>query len=91
MHYYETEHYIFRYENGSKAEQDIQYIADTQEASYKHITLMLGLSMKEKIHYSLVRQWDENASVDLGNILLTTAVLYQKTKCWLFIMTTFNA
>lgn len=53
MHYYETEHYIFRYENGSKAEQDIKYIADTQEASYKHITLMLGLSMKEKIHYYL--------------------------------------
>lgn len=51
MHHCETEHYIFHYANGSKAQQDIEHIAAVQEASYHHITTMLGLSMNEKIHY----------------------------------------
>ena len=59
MHCYETEHYVFHYESGSKAEQDIKYIADTQESCYRHITLMLGLSMKAKIHYYLYGSREE--------------------------------
>lgn len=51
MYCHETEHYVFHYACGSKAEQDIAQIAAIQEASYKHITTMLGLAMKEKIHY----------------------------------------
>lgn len=49
----ETEHYIFHYAHGSKAEQDIEHIAAVQEASYKHISTILGVMMKEKIHYYL--------------------------------------
>lgn len=51
MHCHETEHYIFHYAHGSKAEQDITHIAAVQEASYKQVTMMLGVSMNEKIHY----------------------------------------
>ncbi len=59
MRCYETEHYIFHYEHGSKAEQDILCIAAEQEASYKHISAMLGVSMKEKIHYYLHNSREE--------------------------------
>ena len=50
---HETEHYIFHYAHGSKAEQDIVHIAAEQEACYKHISTMFGVSMEEKIHYYL--------------------------------------
>lgn len=56
---HETEHYVFHYACGSKAEQDIAQIAAVQEASYKHITAMLGLSMKEKIHYYFYNSREE--------------------------------
>ena len=59
MCFHETEHYIFHYAQGSTAEQDIMRIAAEQEASYKHITTMLGLSMKEKIHYYLYPSCEE--------------------------------
>lgn len=59
MYYHESAHYVFHYAHGSKAEQDIAYIADVQEASYKQITTMLGVSMKKKIHYYLYNSRDE--------------------------------
>lgn len=59
MHCHETEHYIFHYAHGSKAEQDIEHIAAVQEASYKQITTMLGVSMKEKLHYYLYNSREE--------------------------------
>jgi len=59
MYCRETEHYIFHYTPGSKAEQDIEHIAAVQEVSYQHITTMLGLSMKEKIHYYLYNSREE--------------------------------
>ena len=59
MCYHETEHYTFHYAHGSKAAQDIEHIAAVQEASYKHITAMLGLSMKGKIHYYLYNSREE--------------------------------
>ena len=49
VHCFETKHYIFHYESGSKAQRDISCIAAIQEASYQHITLMLGVSKEEKI------------------------------------------
>ena len=52
-HCYESEHYVFHYESGSKAEQDMRFIAATQEACYRHITSILGVSKEEKIHYYL--------------------------------------
>lgn len=59
MNYHETDHYIFHFEHGSKAEQDLHHIAAVQEASYKQITTMLGVSMKEKIHYYLYNSREE--------------------------------
>ncbi len=59
MYCHETEHYIFHYEHGSKAEQDIICIATVQEASYRYISTMLGVSMKEKIHYYLYHSSEE--------------------------------
>lgn len=53
MNCHETEHYIFHYSHGSKAEWDVEHIAAVQEASYKHISTMLGVEMKERIHYYL--------------------------------------
>ena len=53
MNIHETEHYIFHYLPGTGAEANISSIADEQEASYRHIRQMLGLSMTEKIHYYL--------------------------------------
>ncbi len=50
---HETEHYVFHAAPGSLAEKDINLIAAEQEASYKHIGNMLGLTMKVKIHYYL--------------------------------------
>lgn len=61
MYCHETEHYIFHYEHASAAERDIALIAHTQESVYKHISLMLGPSMKEKIHYYLY-----DSSEDVG-------------------------
>ncbi len=52
-HCYESEHYVFHYEAGSKAEQDMRFIAANQETCYRHITSMLGVSKEEKIHYYL--------------------------------------
>jgi len=59
MHCYETEHYIFHCESESKAAMEIEHIASVQEASYQYITAMLGLSMKEKIHYYLYGSREE--------------------------------
>lgn len=59
MHCFKTDHYVFHYEPGSKAQQDIQFIAAEQEACYRHISLMLGLAMKEKIHYYLYNSPEE--------------------------------
>lgn len=55
----ESEHYVFRYTAGSIAERDIEQIIAAQEASYRHISLMLGISIKEKIHYYFCNSREE--------------------------------
>ena len=50
---YESEHYIFHYDAGTKAEQDIWQIAAYQEACFRHICAVLDLTPPFKIEYHL--------------------------------------
>ena len=50
---YESEHYIFHYDAGAKAEQDIVQIAAYQEACFRHICAVLDLTPPFKIEYHL--------------------------------------
>ena len=50
---YESEHYIFHYDAGTKAEQDIWQIAAYQEACFRHICAVLDLMPPFKIEYHL--------------------------------------
>ena len=50
---YESEHYIFHYDAGTKAEQDIAQIAAYQEACFRHICAVLDLTPPFKIEYHL--------------------------------------
>lgn len=59
MYCHESEHYIFHCEAGSRAEQNMERIAATQEAAYRHITAMLGVSMSGKIHYHFYNSREE--------------------------------
>lgn len=58
----ETKHYVFHAVPGSLAEQDVKDIAEEQEASYKHVVNMIGLTKQEKIHYYLC-----NCREDVGH------------------------
>jgi len=51
MKNYETEHYIFTYQEKSEAEKDIINIASEQEKSFQSICLELKVKMERKIHY----------------------------------------
>lgn len=55
----ETEHYIFHAAPGSLAAQNVQVIAAEQEASYRYICHMLGLTTGQKIHYYLFNSREE--------------------------------
>lgn len=50
---YESEHYIFHYDAGTKAERDIGQIAAYQEACFNHICAVLDLTPPFKIEYHL--------------------------------------
>lgn len=54
-----TEHYIFHFNEGSQAEQDITSIANYQEACFRHITNCLGIFPNEKIHYYFFNSREE--------------------------------
>lgn len=53
MQTYETEHYIFHYNPGTKAETDIQSIADEQEACFRYICRVLNTQPSFKLQYFL--------------------------------------
>lgn len=53
MKQYETEHYIFRFNEGSKAETDIHEIASCQEACWHYICAVLKSEPDFKIQYIL--------------------------------------
>lgn len=53
MKQYISEHYIFNYYSGSKAEEDILDIAKLQETCYKHICNVLNVELDFKIQYFL--------------------------------------
>ena len=50
---YQSEHYIFNYGEGTKAEQDIAEIAACQEACFRYICGVLGVTPDFKIEYFL--------------------------------------
>ncbi|MGI6509788.1 MAG: hypothetical protein ACOX1L_04320 [Erysipelotrichaceae bacterium] len=51
MKQYESEHYIFNYHSGSKAEEDLLEIVELQEACFKHICNVLKVELDFKIQY----------------------------------------
>lgn len=53
MKCYETEHYVFHYNGGTKAEEDIQSIAAGQEACFRYICKVLRTAPAFKIQYFL--------------------------------------
>ncbi len=53
MQQYMSEHYIFHYSLGTKAEEDVESIAAHQEACYTYITSVLGVNPDYKIQYFL--------------------------------------
>lgn len=53
MKCYETEHYVFHYNGGTKAEEDIQSIAAGQEACFRYICKVLKTVPAFKIQYFL--------------------------------------
>ena len=53
MKQYQSEHYIFNYGEGTKAEQDIAEIAACQEACFRYICGVLGVTPDFKIEYFL--------------------------------------
>lgn len=56
----ETEHYVFHYRPGSRAEKDIQFIAELQELSYTKVTEILEVDFDSKIHYYFYSsRWDK--------------------------------
>lgn len=59
MKTYETNHYIFTYEEGSLAEKDIVKIALEQEKSFYKICNILKVAFPEKIKYYLLDSREE--------------------------------
>lgn len=53
MRRYVSEHYIFHYSSGTKAQEDIAWIASHQEACYQYICAVLGTKPDFKIQYFL--------------------------------------
>lgn len=59
MKQFETEHYLFHYGVGTKAEKDIRQIADYQEACYRYICGVLKVQPDFKIEYFLCESPEE--------------------------------
>lgn len=53
-----TEHYVFRYQEDSRAEQDIQLIAETQERCFSVLSDLLKVQPDFMIYYYLVNTKD---------------------------------
>lgn len=53
MKQFESEHYIFNYGENTKAEQDIIEISNLQEACFRYISSVLGVTPDFKIEYFL--------------------------------------
>lgn len=53
MNCFESEHYLFHYRAGTKAEQDIEAIAAYQENCFRYICHVLGVTPGFKIEYFL--------------------------------------
>ena len=53
MKQFESEHYIFSYQEGSRAERDIAEIASCQEACFRYICGVLNVTPDFKIRYIL--------------------------------------
>ncbi len=66
MNQLETEHYIFNFPCGSKAEQDIQKIAQLQEACACYMCSVLGVRIKFKLQYFLCDTADEVGKLHKG-------------------------
>ncbi len=63
MKRFETEHYIFNFPSGSKAEHDIKKIAENQGACVSYMCAVLGVDMKFKLQYFLC-----NSAEELGQL-----------------------
>ena len=59
MKQYETEHYIFNFNEGSKAEAEIHEIAACQESCYRYICNVLKTQPSFKIEYTLCNTREE--------------------------------
>lgn len=86
----ESEHYIFYYNAGTKAERDIAEIAAQQESCFRHICAVLGVTPDFKIEYFLCDSPEEvghiygndfpcNGFADLPNRIY--AVYNEKIQC----------
>ena len=64
MKTYETDHYIFSYEQGSLAEKEIIQIATTQEEGFAKICNLLKINYTEKIQYFLL-----DSAKEVGKLL----------------------
>ena len=53
MKQFESEHYIFHFNEGSKAEKDIEYISSIQERCFRYICHILRVTPSFKIEYYL--------------------------------------
>ncbi len=67
MNQLETEHYIFNFPSGSKAEHDIKKIADMQEACASYMCTVLGIDMKFKLQYFLCDTAEEVGQLYKGS------------------------
>lgn len=63
MKRFESEHYIFNYGENTKAEQDIAKIAAYQEACFRYICSVLGVTPDFKIEYFLCDSPEEVSRV----------------------------
>ncbi len=66
MKQFETEHYVFNYPSGSKAEEDIQSIADHQEACASYMCAVLSVSFEHKLQYFLCDTAEEVGQLHTG-------------------------
>ncbi len=66
MKQFETEHYVFNYASGSKAEQDIESIAAHQEACASYMCAVLGMPLAHKLQYFLCETAQEVGEMNQG-------------------------
>lgn len=78
MKQFETQHYIFNYPSGSKAEQDIEHIAAHQEACASYMCAVLGVPYKCKLQYFLCNTAEEVEQMYAGEPCNGLAVYLDK-------------